>query len=296
MDLMERKFKHKKSRCCRFGFLCRKRAEENIEILHNRSLEARTANETNAVKSEDTSVNQPVVFGSNHQITDTNEYIGQINGFSREGDVEINQISSVKQTDLIMLEDALDQHLGNNEQQDKEKNKTFPEKHIDPKRPEDASNKQPDISYGDDQQIEDDVSKIDEENSKTCPEEIDPKRPEDASNEQLDILCGDNQQTEDDVSEENGAKNKTCPEKIFRKKTGTTDKGRQYEDMITANVALKMIPQRPRVGGSRTTLPSGPPTAPPPEPSPSSRNPSTASKNGPTTGEFPPIPKNHNQH
>ncbi|XP_063925028.1 uncharacterized protein LOC135138925 isoform X3 [Zophobas morio] len=270
MDLMERKFKHKKSRCCRFGFLCRKRAEENIEILHNRSLEARTANETNAVKSEDTSVNQPVVFGSNHQITDTNEYIGQINGFSREGDVEINQISSVKQTDLIMLEDALDQHLGNNEQQDKEKNKTFPEKHIDPKRPEDASNKQPDISYGDDQQIEDDVSKIDEENSKTCPEEqIDPKRPEDASNEQLDILCGDNQQTEDDVSEENGAKNKTCPEKI---------------------------PQRPRVGGSRTTLPSGPPTAPPPEPSPSSRNPSTASKNGPTTGEFPPIPKNHNQH
>ncbi|XP_063923634.1 uncharacterized protein LOC135137817 [Zophobas morio] len=38
-----------------------------------------------------------------------------------------------------------------------------------------------------------------------------------------------------------GGRNKTLSEKIFEKRAGTTDKGKKYEDLVTANVALQMV-------------------------------------------------------
>ncbi|XP_063924810.1 uncharacterized protein LOC135138742 isoform X4 [Zophobas morio] len=38
-----------------------------------------------------------------------------------------------------------------------------------------------------------------------------------------------------------GERNKTSSDKIFEKRAGTTDKGKKYEDLVTANVALQMV-------------------------------------------------------
>ncbi|XP_063904795.1 uncharacterized protein LOC135123848 [Zophobas morio] len=40
---------------------------------------------------------------------------------------------------------------------------------------------------------------------------------------------------------QDGETNKTLSEKIFEKRAGTTDKGKKYEDLVTANVALQMV-------------------------------------------------------
>ncbi|XP_063924817.1 uncharacterized protein LOC135138747 [Zophobas morio] len=90
-----------------------------------------------------------------------------------------------------------------------------------------------------------------EENACSSKKPTDPIQTEDTSNKQA--LASRNNQEIKESTEENahqkkqireekdGKGNEAFPKDTFKKRRGTTDKGKKYEDLVTANVALQMV-------------------------------------------------------